>query len=406
MSPFSVARCNFKKWALSISCIFTAYMTPQPALIPNPKNKIHYIDNLKILLTVLVILHHTFITFGAPGGWYYTQKTTQMGALIPMTLFVAVNQAFFMGFFFFLSAYFISPSYNRKGAGRFVGDRLLRLGIPLLFYSFVFSPFINYLVYKYGQGHHIGYLQYLSGFDDWIDFGVLWFVAALLLFTLCYVVSRLIFKGGDHKKLVAPSTGMILVAAIIAGAISFLVRTVFPVGWVLKPVGFQLGHFTQYIAMFVFGLMAYKDNWLESLKDKTGKQMCWIVVLLILFFPVLFVVKTATHMPIEWYSGGWHWQSLLYAVWEQSVGFAIITVLLSYGKRFWNKTSVLLSKLSRYTFAVYIFHPLLVISLSLAVKDWAIDPALKLLVVAPMALIGSFLLGSVITAVPGVKKII
>ncbi len=110
---------------------------PLPVLIPDQPKKIFYIDNLKILLTVLVILHHTFITFGAPGGWYYTQKTTQMGALIPMTMFVAINQAFFMGFFFFLSAYFIAPSYNRKGAGRFVGDRLLRLGVPLVFYSLV-----------------------------------------------------------------------------------------------------------------------------------------------------------------------------------------------------------------------------------------------------------------------------
>src|ERR1700748_1193057 len=139
---------------------------PQPALIANQKNKIYYIDNLKILLTVLVILHHTFITFGAPGGWYYTQKTTHMGALIPMTMFVAINQAFFMGFFFFMSAYFIQPSYKRKGAGRFVGDRLLRLGVPLLFYSFIFSPFITYLVYNYGEGHHITYLQYLGGFND------------------------------------------------------------------------------------------------------------------------------------------------------------------------------------------------------------------------------------------------
>src|ERR1700743_3189620 len=104
------------------------------ALIPEPAKKINYIDHLKVVLTILVVLHHSFITYGAPGGWYYSQKTTHIGALIPMTMFVAINQAFFMGFFFFLSAYFIGPSYKRKGAARFIGDRLLRLGIPLLFY--------------------------------------------------------------------------------------------------------------------------------------------------------------------------------------------------------------------------------------------------------------------------------
>jgi surface polysaccharide O-acyltransferase-like enzyme len=51
------------------------------------------------------------------------------------------------------------------------------------------------------------------------------------------------------------------------------------------------------------------------------------------------------------------------------------------------------SKLSRSTFAVYIFHPLVVISLTVALSGWALDPALKLLIVAPLAVAGSFLLG-------------
>src|SRR5882757_10572481 len=117
--------------------------TSPSALIPEQVKKIYYIDHLKVVLTVLVILHHSFITFGAPGGWYYTQKTTQMGALIPMTMFVAVNQAFFMGFFFFLSAYFVGPSFNKKGAAKFVSDRLVRLGLPLVFYSFILSPLLS-----------------------------------------------------------------------------------------------------------------------------------------------------------------------------------------------------------------------------------------------------------------------
>jgi hypothetical protein len=96
-----------------------------------------------------------------------------------------------MGFFFFLSAYFIPGSYNKKGAARFVKDRLLRLGIPLVFYSFVLSPVLIYLVYYFGKGHHITFIQFLGGFHDWIDFGVLWFVAALLLFTFVYVLWRM-----------------------------------------------------------------------------------------------------------------------------------------------------------------------------------------------------------------------
>ena len=376
------------------------------ALIPSQSKKIFYIDHLKIVLIMLVVMHHAFVTYGAPGGWYYSEKTTKIGALIPMTLFVSVNQAFFMGFFFFLSSYFIRPSYQRKGASRFVTDRLLRLGIPLLFYSFILSPLLNYLVYYFGKGNHISYLQYLSGFDSWIDFGVLWFVAALLLFTLIYVPCRNIFKITLSKSLPAPTAGSIMLFAAGVGVISFFVRTIFPVGWSLKPLGFQFAHFSQYIALFILGLVASKNDWLNNISFGTGKKLALFALLLLLFFPVFYVIVKTQHMPQEWFSGGFHWQQLLYAVWEQLIGFSIITTLLCFGKKLWNKQSGLIVRLSRYTFAVYIFHPLVLISLSLSIRNWDVDPSLKLLLVAPLAVVFSFLLASIIVLIPGVKKII
>ncbi|MCD8741954.1 acyltransferase [Mucilaginibacter roseus] len=215
-----------------------------------PKTKLSYINNVKVLLTALVIIHHVLVTYGAPGGWYYSEKTSLAGAVIPMTIVVAINQSFFMGYFFFLSALFVPSSYNIKSAGRFITDRLLRLGIPLLFYSLILSPFMNYLVYYYAGEHHIPLGQYLSGYDDWVNFGVMWFVVALLLFTIGYAVIRLLLKSGINVRMNLPSNKRILLLAAGVGLISFAVRIVFPVGWVLKPLGFQLGHFTHYIALF------------------------------------------------------------------------------------------------------------------------------------------------------------
>lgn len=388
---------------IAIEPMSTQTKTPAPA----QPQKLFYIDNLRIILTALVILHHVLVTYGAPGGWYYLEKTSNMGALIPMTMVVSINQSFFMGFFFLLAAYFTQSSYDRKGAARFLSDRLLRLGVPLIFYSFIFSPFLSYLVYYFGKGHHITYLQYLSGYDDWIEFGVLWFVAALLLFTFVYMLWRSITqKATAQTHLPVPTPGLILLFALTLGLISFLVRIVFPVGWVLKPLGFQPGHFMQYIGLFIVGLLAYKNNWFNELPARTGKQMGLFAILLFLFFPVFYIIKTKCNMPISWFSGGFHWQTLLYAVWEQCIGFSIITALLTRGKRLWNKSTPLLVKLSRASFAVYIFHPLAIISLSLAVRNWGVDPAVKLLLVAPLAVLCSFLIGLLMVRIPVVKKII
>ncbi|MBS1522468.1 MAG: acyltransferase [Bacteroidetes bacterium] len=385
-------------------------MSTPPPTYPSVKleRRIDYVDRLKVLMIVLVILHHTFITYGAPGGWYYAQKTTQQAALIPMTLFVAVNQSFFMGFFFFLSALFVPASYEKKGARRFVTDRLIRLGIPLVFYSFLFGPVMNYLVYYVGYNHHISFMQYLSGYDDWIDFGVLWFVAALLLFNLVYVFWRVIFKPRLDDDLSSKlPVGKILVFTIGLGIVSFLVRIIFPIGWVLKPVGFQLGHFPQYIVMFILGLMANRNTWIHSITSKDAKQLARIAGCAIaLIFPLFYVLLTWLKFPSSYFSGGVHWPSLLYALWEQVTGLCIMAALLYFAREHWYHSSKFSKNLSRSAFAVYIFHPIVVISIALALKNWDTDPVWKLLVAAPFAIIGSFLLGSVIVSIPGVKKIV
>jgi len=368
--------------------------------------KLFYINNVKVLLTVLVVLHHTFIAYSFPDSWYYTQKTTLIGALVPMTMFVSINQSFFMGFFFLLAAYFTSPSYDRKGAGRFIADRLLRLGVPLLFYSFVLSPFMSYLVYYFAGGHHITYPQYLSGYDSWIEPGVMWFVAALLIFTLIYVMGRKSIRIVSKKPLPAPGPAAILLFAVLLGVISFLARIFFPVGWVLKPLGFQLGHFPQYIALFIAGLLAYRNQWFDGLSRHTGKFLKWSAWSCLLFFPVFFIIRVKLDMPVAWYSGGLHWQSLLYAVWEQWIGLSILTALLSWAKWSWNFSSPLLDGLSRCAFAVYIFHPLAIVALTLSVRNWSVDPAVKLLLVAPLSVLCSFVLGWVILKIPGVKRMI
>lgn len=373
---------------------------------PGTANHLIYIDNIKVLLTILVVLHHTLITYSSSDGWYYNEPTLFKGAKRVMIMFVSVNQSFFMGFFFLLAAYFTGSSYKKKGASKFVLDRLVRLGIPVLFYSFILTPFICYLVYYFGKGDHIRFVEYLSRYDSWIDLGVTWFAAALLLFTLIYVASRKLFTIRTYRPLMAPDLTTVLWFALGLGIISFLVRMIFPVGWVLKPVGFQLGHFPQYIALFIIGLFAAQNNWFEQLSDKMGRPLKRSAYLCLLFFPVFFFIALKLNTPISYFSGGFHWQALIYALWEQWIGISILTALLIIGKKSWNTTSKLSRQSARSSFAVYIFHPLVIVVVTLVFRNWQVDAAVKLLVVAPLTVLFSFLLGSLVILIPGVKKII
>lgn len=131
----------------------------------------------------------------------------------------------------------------------------------------------------------------------------------------------------------------------------------------------KLGHFAQYIALFIARVLAWQNQWFDGLSERTGKHLQWSAWLCLLFFPVFFIIRVKLNMPVAWYSGGFHWQSLLYAVWEQWIGLSILTALLSYGKRSWNTSSPLLSRLSCCSFAVYIFHPLAIVTLTLAARN-------------------------------------
>ncbi len=92
-------------------------------------------------MTVLVILHHTAITYGAIGGWWWQeiQPNGSISSLL-LILFCTTNQAYFMGFFFLLAGYFTPPSLERKGYARFIVDRFIRLGLPLVAFIVILGP--------------------------------------------------------------------------------------------------------------------------------------------------------------------------------------------------------------------------------------------------------------------------
>ena len=74
-----------------------------------------YIDRLRSVMTAFVIFHHTAITYGAVGGWFYKElhPSDSVSSLL-LTLFCATQQAYFMGFFFYLLGTSLRPRSNAR----------------------------------------------------------------------------------------------------------------------------------------------------------------------------------------------------------------------------------------------------------------------------------------------------
>jgi len=100
-----------------------------------PPARLFHLDNLRVYLTILVILHHTAIAYGAVGDWPIVDPAVDDISPIFLTFFTAVNQSYFMSAFFLLAGYFTPRSLDRKGRASFIKDRLIRLGIPLLLFT-------------------------------------------------------------------------------------------------------------------------------------------------------------------------------------------------------------------------------------------------------------------------------
>lgn len=247
-------------------------------------SRLPYIDNLRVLLTALVILHHAIITYGAPGSWYYIESRPGPVTFPFFALFVVTNQAFFMGMFFMIGGFFTPSSYDRKGAFRFLKDRFLRLGIPIIFYMLFIHPLTLLLLHVSvwnSSGNSIDLVrQYLQGCKEF-HVGPLWFTEILLLFGIIYVVYRQIAGRGSRNLIIIsrkPATTEIIIFILVLSLVTFLVRLYFPGDRVIAHFNVQPAHFSQYIALFIAGIVAYRRRWFTDIP--LSYPRIWLTVVL------------------------------------------------------------------------------------------------------------------------------
>jgi glucan biosynthesis protein C len=377
------------------------------------KARIFFIDNLRILLISLVIMQHLSITYGGPGSWYYDEVEADQATGIVLSWHNATNQAFFMGFLFLIAGYFTAASYDRKGPRRFLKDRLLRLGIPILCYDLVIGPLVAYPLIRTGawtsfSSYREYLIRYYSRFH--VGTGPLWFVEALLIFATFYVLWRKFAKSAAHPAQVnrdMPRNLTIVIFALLVGLVSFTLRIWLPVGWTFGPMNFQLPFFTQYIALFIVGILAYRHNWLTRVPEATGKLWLWVaLILIVVLFPAMFVAGGAAGGDITAFTGGLHWQCLAYSVWEQFVCVAVVIALLVLFRKRLNHQGPIAKAASASSYTTYIIHTPVIVLVALALRHVTLYPLLKFALVGLIAVPLSFFLANIIRKLPLARKIL
>lgn len=336
------------------------------------KERLFYIDNLRLLMIVFVVMHHLAVTYSGLGSWYYNENThLEPLSRLWFSFYLSFEQAYFMGLLFMLAGYFAAGSYDRKGFGRSIGDRFQRLIIPSLIYMIIITPFIGMVELGGGKPSGFSIADFFSGT------GVMWFAVALFIFSLIYGFLRLIVRKPENhaNKELDPSFSKIAFLILIIAVSAFLIRIVQPIG--TNILNMQLCYFASYIVLFIVGILAYRNNLFAKISYKTGKKwlICGIALGLIIWLLIaILAIRTGD---VDSLGGGITWQSAFYSVWESFVAVSMSIGLVAVFREKFNRQSKLIKILSDNSFVVYMFHPPIIVAITLLLKPLALPLILK-----------------------------
>ena len=395
-----------------------------PAM-PHTTKREYYIDNLRTMVIMLVVMLHLAVTYSSLGRWYYNEQIYHgFPGQVFFATFQMFTQAFSMGLMFLLAGYFTPASYDRKQFGRFVIDRFKRLGLPSLFYLLVITPFVCWIMVptpeftKGAASFGEFYKNYIfSGGYQLLGVGPMWFAVALLGFSLMYALVRAVLPGtgknisGERKTTGAMLAGLVMTVA--AGA--FLLRLAFPIGSIFW--GMQLCYFSQYVLLFTAGICAYHGNYMERISPAMGRTC--LTAGLIAGTAGLIALKIAAGMydlsafriiqnpPRGNFAGGITWPSISFAVLESFIAVAMSAGLLTLFREKLNFSNTLTKRLSDSSFAVYMFHPPIIIGITLAIQAIAFVPVAKWAISSIIAVpVCFFLANRVLLRIPLLNRIL
>jgi glucans biosynthesis protein C len=387
----------------------------------NTSDRSAYLDVVKLLLTVLVVGVHAAITYGAAGSWFFHDPVQDFPTSVGLSFFNIYCQSFFMGLFFFLSGLFTPRSIERKGPARFVLDRLVRLGIPLVVFFFVINPLAEYAGYRAAHPGGIGLLPYLRvGIFRLADTGTgpLWFVQALLGFSILAAIAAAAVPaiGRCRRRIEAPEGAAaaprslrtiigLLGTGLLVGVASFVVRQWFPL--MTSVSNLQLGFFPQYVVWFVIGIAAGRRGTLERLTAMSPRPWYWLSLPGALLLPVLMVAGGALENGLDAFTTGLTWQALAFALWEQVAAVVFSMAILSFARRHLGSPGPLVRAASRNAFVTYVFHAPAIVWIAYAGVTLHLPPVVKWVLLVAAGCAATVLLGELaLKRIPGVRRVL
>jgi peptidoglycan/LPS O-acetylase OafA/YrhL len=380
------------------------------AATTTPRAHLAYLANLRFFVVVLVVGMHSNVTYSGLGGWYYTEVDSDdlsLAETVPFALYGTFTQAWFMGCLFFIAGVLAAGSLARKGRRGFVLERLLRLGVPLMLYVLLITPFIGWVLIDSPEARPStsllsAYGDYLTSWD-WVGgTGPMWFVEALLLMSVAYAFLREpLSRIACARRVTTPT---MLWAMGITTCVAFALRLVWPIG--SDVANLQFGFFASYIVLFAMGIWVGETSSLSELARSTGAPWFRRALVWGLAGWTAIIGAVLASGNVDAMNGGSTWQSLGYAAWESFVAIAMSIGIVSLFARRFNAENRATRFLAANAFGLYMLHAPVLIAISLAVQAWGAAPLIKHACVWPVAVAATIALTAALRVIRPVARIL
>ncbi|OEU12884.1 putative integral membrane acyltransferase [Fragilariopsis cylindrus CCMP1102] len=262
-------------------------LTETTPTIPATKQKIDFINNIKIFLTCLVIISHVIYKFDlpfSPEEYILAGDPGSSWGIVVLAFIEVLLNSFFMHLFFFFSGYFCPSSLDKKGRYSFLFERVKRLGIPFVILGFTLYPYSSEGSYLFEGKYNLPYNVFTTS--------VAWFLLQLIIFNIAYA-----YICGEKwsPKVKCPSILALFGISLILGLAAGITTLFFPFfDNVITVPQFWISYWA-YILFFFGGALAARNNWIEEIKVNKSRIVIYLWALVsAVVFGIIFITNKPT----------------------------------------------------------------------------------------------------------------
>lgn len=362
---------------------------------PAPRTRLAHLDDLKVVLVAWVIGGHALLGYSAVGGWAYDEVHEVTFTPVVEIALVAVlgpSGLFVIGLFFFVAGLLTEGAVHRHGPGRYVRDRLVRLGLPWLLSALLIWPASVWMA-SVAAGRQVSPWWVFTHRDPFLDAGSLWFALVLLVFSIAFA-GWTALRGAPPVPS-RPLTGWHVAGAAAAIAVAtVVVRLAFPArsGQIAD---LHLWQWPQCLGMFLLGVAAARRGWAGHIPDPIRRACGGVALGVLLALPVVALTSGLHDVAREDgpYLGGWTWQAAATATVEALLVTCGSIALVGLAERRLHRAGPRARRWSRAAFPAFVVQGPVLMVAATALRPLPAPAEVKAPVVAVVAIVVCFWLG-------------